>query len=192
MKRASAVIAVASVALASLACETIIGSGETDVPIATTSTTRTEPAASPHPTAIQAQVSPSVADIDPCGLLNAEEVEQVYGQDPGQPEPEMYDYVALGPSPACFWPGVGARITVQVPPPGASPEAFYTELVRRMHPSDPLAGLADEAWIDPTDGDLLVRSGDVYFLVEHIPFGQGVDPAELTRALAESALDNLP
>ena len=190
MRRSSAVLVVVSLALASLACEAIMGAEEIETPTAMTSPTEMESAATPQPTGTEA--SARSAEIDPCSLLSAEDVEQVYEQDPGQPEPEMYDYVALGPSPACFWTGVGARITVQVPPPGAEAEAFYTELVRRMHPSDPVSGLGDEAWIDPGDGDLLVRSGDVYFLVEHIPLGRGVETADLTRALAERALDNLP
>ena len=190
MRRVPVVIAVVSLVLTSLACEAITGREETEMPAATTAPTEVEAAATPLPTETVAQEGPRSAEIDPCRLLSAEDVEQVYEQDPGQPEPEMHDYVALGASPACFWTGVGARITVQVPPQGTNPEAFYAELVRRMHPSEPISGLGDEAWIDTRDGDLLVRSGDVYFLVEHIPFGQ--DPTEFTRALAERALDNLP
>lgn len=192
MRRVSVVITVASLALASLACEAIMGTEEAEVPAATTAPTAMAAAATPLPSETEGQPGARSVEVDPCSLLSAEDVEQVYEQDPGQPESEMYDYVALGASPACFWRGVGARITVQVPPQGANPEAFYTELVRRMHPSEPLSGLGDQAWIDPRDGDLLVRSGDVYFLVEHIPFGQGVEPAELTRSLAERALKNLP
>lgn len=192
-------LAAITLAAATLACETVLGSGETiGPPQGATTTAAPEPMATATSAAAATEVptatsgSAAAADLDPCQLLNAEDVEAVYGQDPGQPEAVQHDYVALGPSPACLWRGVGARITVLLPPPGQDPAAYYAETVRRMHPSEPVPDLGDEAWTDPGDGDLLFRSGQEYILVEHVPNSRSAEAPELTRGLAELILANLP
>lgn len=150
-------------------------------------------ASPPAPTEPAATSAASAAqEMDPCSLLRADQVEQVYGEDPGEPEPIENDFVGLGAAPACLWSGVGARVTLLLPPPGSDPQAFYDETIRRMHPKEPLEGFGDEAWIDPADGDLLFRTEQTYILVEHVPNRRSIEAPELTPALAEHILANMP
>lgn len=196
MRRRRWMAVVLSLALAGLACQTLLGAATEpggDTAAATSApqvaTERSTPAASE---ATATNEPASGQELQACSLLSAAQVEQVYGEDAGEPESIEHDYVALGDSPACFWNGVGARVTLLVPPAGYAPQAFYEETIRRMNPTETLTDLGDEAWTDASDGDLLVRAGEVYFLVEHVPIPRSAEAPELTRGLAEQILQNLP
>ncbi|MFP3853308.1 MAG: hypothetical protein ACLFWD_03330 [Anaerolineales bacterium] len=127
--------------------------------------------------------------VDPCSLLTNSEVEDVYGQPPGEPVAGTFDYVALGPVPSCTWPDVRLELSLPIPPQGQSAEAYYKEYIRRMNPSEFPQGLGDEAWADPQDGDLLVRDGEFFFMLEEHTFESGV--YERTQQLAEQILVNV-
>ena len=142
----------------------------------------------PSPTATSAAANGN--QIDPCSLLTEEQIASVHGEEPGESVRDTHDYVALGPVASCRWPEIRLELSVLVPPPGQDAQAYYQEYIRRMDPWDFPTGLGDEAWGDPQGGEVLVRQGDTYFMLEEHTFD--ADNYEQNQELAAMVLENLP
>ena len=191
--KAKILFVIGSLAVAALACQTATSlfDGDTSGPVLATEVViqpEAQPSEEPAPT-----TTPKPNDgnqIDPCSLLTKEQIESVHERTPAEPVQDVFDYVGLGPVPSCRWPGIRLELSVLVPPPGENPQDYYQEYVRRMDPGDFPTGLGDEAWGDPQDGEVLVRQGNTYFMLEEQTF-EG-DNYQQNLELAALVLQNLP
>ena len=179
-------------AISLLSCQTVTslfergGSGQAEV----TAIAQPDEARTSEPLRTATSSVLDSSQIDPCSLLTDEQIASVHGENPGESVQATYDYVALGPVPSCRWPEIRLEVSVLVPPPGEGPQEYFEEYIRRMDPWDFPTGLGDEAWGDPQDGDILVRQGNTYFMVEEHTFDS--DNYEQNKELAAMILENLP